>query len=88
MDAPEILVDFEARKIARAEGDEEVTVELYEQVRQIMSYSGMPDSLRHKRYEVEYDMAAITAITDRVEMCRKYIDQVLNTIPQTETALV
>lgn len=82
MDAPEMLIEFEARNEARKRGEDEVTVELYQEVCDRMTYSHLPASIRHKRFEVEYDPFAIESVIDRVKMCRKFIAQVVTTIPR------
>lgn len=73
MDAPETLIDSEARRLSYALGYTEVDAMLYEEVKSDMSYSGLPDSLRVRSWEIEKDEAAIASIHQRVLMVREYV---------------
>lgn len=73
VDAPEHLIDREARNISFKAGFSEVEIELYDEVYKKMTYADVPDSLRFKRYEIKRDEIAIAAIAQQVELCRQYI---------------
>lgn len=75
MDSPDSIVDSEARRISYKMGCTEVDAMLYEEVKADMSYSGVPERLRIKSFEVERDDSAIRMIYDRVEIMREYINQ-------------
>lgn len=76
MDAPEKLIDSEARKQAWALGLDEVPIDLYEQVKADMTYSHLPNHLRIKSFEVKRNDAIIESIYQRVRECREYIDTI------------
>jgi hypothetical protein len=73
MDAPEDIVDREARSRAYQAGFDEVDMDFYENVKLEMTYSHLPLQLRIKRFDIERNDKAIQQIKDRVVMCREYI---------------
>lgn len=73
MDAPESLIESEARKLSFAQGFNELSAELYEQVRAEMSYSHLGPDLRIKRFEIPRNDETIGLICQRVTECRNYI---------------
>jgi hypothetical protein len=73
MDAPEELVEREARNLSYKAGYSEVEVEFYEQVKLSMTYSNLPIELRIRRFDVQRDEKKIQQINDRVEKCREHI---------------
>ena len=74
IDAPEDIIDQQARKISYAAGCTEVDLELHDEVREKLSYTNIPNELRLKRFEFERDDTVIQAIKDRVVLCREYIE--------------
>ena len=78
MDASVELIESEARRqsYARGEGGE-VSVDLYDEMSAKMTYSHFPSKLLHKRFEELRDDETIQAIRDRVELCRKYINETI-----------
>lgn len=77
MDAPLMLVESEARKIAYKNGESEVSAELYDEVCRDMSYSDVDAKYRRNSFEISRDDSAIQSIRERVELCRQYIESVL-----------
>lgn len=69
MDTPEEVIQKEVRwKLG-----EEYTREQYEAFYATYIYSGLPDDLRIKRFQFEYNLDMIRAIESRVLECREYI---------------
>jgi hypothetical protein len=77
VDTPDSLIDYEAMKIARAAGFEEVEFELYEEVRSRLTYSDIPEAYRVKTFTFDRDEDMIAQIEGQVELCRTYISEVL-----------
>lgn len=75
MDAPAELVEREAKNLSYQAGYSELDFDFYEQVKQSMTYSHLPNTLRIKRFNVEKSDKKIQQIKDRVELCRKYISE-------------
>lgn len=73
MDAPDAIIDAEARKLMYSEGLTEMEMDLYDRVKVSMTYSNLADSLRIKRFSVERDDIAIKQIEARVKLCREHI---------------
>jgi hypothetical protein len=73
MDAPEHLIEREARFASFNAGLTEIDMDLYDQVKAKMTYSNMPDALRVKTFRIERNEADITALRNRVLVCREYI---------------
>lgn len=73
MDAPESLVDREARSKAWQMGLAEVDGVIYDQIKAEMTYSHLPYKLRIKSFTVERDEDAIELVKARVLECRNYI---------------
>ncbi len=76
MSAPEHIIDKEAWNEARKRGEAEVDIELWDEVKEKMSYEKYPASLRIKRFEIARDAEAITAIEQRVIECRQYLETI------------
>lgn len=74
MDAPEHMIEAEARKMSFKAGYDELKLDFYEDVKSTMVYSHLPASLRLKSYFFERNLVAISAMRERVELGRKYID--------------
>ena len=82
MDAPEELVQREARRLAWDRYEEEVTESIYQEAKYKMTFSHLPDYLRIKTYPVHRDQERINAIMARVEQCNVYIQHVI--VPRLE----
>ncbi len=75
MDAPLDLMKKEMSRLSWKEGYRgEVPPEVYQKVKDDMTYSDLPASLRLKVFEVEFNPDRIKAIQDRVLVCRRYIE--------------
>lgn len=70
MNAPDHLIEQEARRSAEWQ---EVEAELYDAVRDRMTYDGLNTDLRIKRFEIARNEDDIERIRTRVEQCREYI---------------
>lgn len=75
MDAPEHLIDKEALFESRNRGEQEVSMDIYDEVKERMTYSHLPDHLRIKIFQIERNESDIDLIRERVEMCRSYISK-------------
>ena len=82
MDAPEELVQREARRLVYERYEDEVTETIYQEVKAKLTFSHLPDYLRIKTYPVHRDPERINAIMARVEQCNVYIQQVI--VPRLE----
>jgi len=77
MDAPLDIMKAEMRRLSWAEGLRgEIPDELYQKVKQEMTYSHLPAHLRIKIFEVVRDEKVIKQIKGRVDECRSYIEKV------------
>lgn len=74
IDAPEEIIDQQARSVSYKAGFAEVDMELYDEVRRKMTFSDIPNHLKLRRFEFDRDDTVIQAIKDRVELCRVYIN--------------
>jgi hypothetical protein len=86
MDAPDNIIEQEAKRLSAKNGLDEIDLEIWEQVKESMTYSHLPDHLRIKRYEIARDDKAIEQIETRVKACRVYIDKHLS--PNFKSLLV
>lgn len=74
MDAPLDIMKSEMKRLSWKEGlMGEVPPEMYQRVKEQMSYSDLDPSLRLKTFEVEKDASVISKLVERVIMCREYI---------------
>lgn len=73
LDAPEGIIEAEARKLSYRAGYDELEMEFYNKVKGTMTYSHLPIELRVKRFDIQRDDKAIALIEKRVEQCRKFI---------------
>lgn len=76
MDAPELLVDQEARRKQYELGLDELEFELWEEVKRMMTFSHLHDDLRIKSFYVSMDRDLIESAYSRVEYIRKWIEQI------------
>lgn len=75
--APEFLISRAARQQSFAAGFDEEQYEIYEEVKQKMTYDDIPKELKIKRFEFDRDEKAIAQIYEQVRLCRIYIQDVL-----------
>jgi len=73
MDTPDIIVDKTAYYRAKDLGMDEVPADLWDEVKEEMTFSNLPDWLRFKRFEFKRDDVLIKAVHKQVELCREYI---------------
>lgn len=73
MDAPENIVEQEARRESYRMGCSELDMDIYEQIREKMTYSHLPLDLRVKIFEVKKCDKSIELIEQRVNECRNYL---------------
>jgi len=76
-DTPDNLIVQAVRSYVYQNGLDEIDVDLYDLFVAKMTYSDVPDTLKIKVYEIEYDELIIEAIRKRVEDCRLYISELL-----------
>lgn len=75
MDAPLDLMKKEMSKLSWKEGYRgEVPPEVYQKVKEDMTYSDLPPILRLKVFDVSFNEKRIQDIQDRVLVCREYIE--------------
>ena len=72
-DAPEHILNDEARKLSYQRGLGGDTTETIEEVRHLLTYPDVAHGLKFKRFDVARDDAAIEKIRERVKACRGYI---------------
>lgn len=75
MDAPERLVEKEARSRMYELGLDDLDMELYEEVKESMTFSQFPIELRVKRFGLDRDRSLMDRVKYRVDDIRKYIEQ-------------
>lgn len=75
MDAPETIIDKEANRIRHELGMDEVDMDLFEEVRAKHTYSHLHPDLRIKSFFIERNTDIIESVYERVELCRKWIEQ-------------
>lgn len=79
MDAPLDVMKKEMRRLSWDEGHQGlITDEISQRVHREMTYSNLGPELRLKTYSVTRNPAVIQELKIRVEMCRKYIDQLVS----------
>jgi hypothetical protein len=76
-DAPEHILNDEARKLSYQRGLGGNTDETIEEVRHLLTYPDVADGLKFKRFDVARDEEAIQKIRDRVSLCREFIQSLL-----------
>lgn len=73
MDAPEHLIESEAWSQARANGDVEVSSELYNKVKREMTYSHLPIEMRVKSFDTKLNLLKIAEMKTRIHKCREFV---------------
>lgn len=76
IDAPEEIIDAEARRVSYKAGLNEVDLDLYNEVLQKMTYKNIDKKYRIKRFEFDRDDTVIEAIRTQVKLCRQYIAKI------------
>lgn len=77
INAPEELIDKEAKFTSLKAGLLEVDMELWDEVRAKMTYDTIADELKFRRFQVEYESEYILALEHRVRLCREYIKELI-----------
>lgn len=73
MDAPERMIDREARKMAYELNIEEVEFEMWEEIKRSMTYSDIKPELRIKRFFIDRKPELMLDVQSRVQQIRDYI---------------
>jgi len=73
-DAPEFVIDAEARSMAYKTGPEADVDSIREAVMKKLTYQDIPEKQKLKIFEVEYDEKAIESLIQRVIDCSDYYD--------------
>lgn len=79
-DTPEHLIEKEAYWWCKSNGYEELEIDIYNEFVEKMTYGNIPDNLKIKVYDINYDEAVIEQIKVRVVQCRDYIKELLTKI--------
>jgi hypothetical protein len=74
MNAPEHLIEREARKKQLELGMEDLEVELYNYIKETMTFDQFPDYLRIKRFETSRNRLFMSGVYSKVVNCREYIE--------------
>lgn len=72
-DTPEYLIEREARSYCYNNGYMDLEGDIYLRFEQQMTYSDIPDEMKIKSFDLEYNKDEILRIHDQVNKCRKYI---------------
>ena len=75
MDAPEWLIEQEARKQQRILRLDDLELELYEEVKRKMTYSDLPNFLRIKKFDFERNLDMINEARCRVNLINEWIEK-------------
>lgn len=78
MDAPEWLIEQEARKQQRILKLDDLELELYEEVKRKMTYSDLPDFLRIKKFDFDTSLDMINEARCRVDLINHWIETETN----------
>lgn len=73
-DAPDHIIESEARRKQYQLGYEEMELELYQQVEEYLKYSHYPIELRVKRFDFARNQEYIDSVHERVELVRWWIE--------------
>lgn len=87
IDMPDYMIEKMARNQFWQATEKRSESEIYEELKELHTYSHLPDHLRVKVFEYSYDKAFINDLYDTVDMCRIYEKQLLNKLEFSETEL-
>lgn len=76
MDAPDHLIERAAKSMQYELGLEELEIELYDKIKESMTYSNFPDKLRIKTFEMQRNTERMQKVQSRVEQIREYIKSI------------
>lgn len=77
IDAPDEIIDREARSAAYKAGMSEVDADLFDEVYKRMTYSDVSNNLKYKRFDIARNDEHIEAIRVQVGLCREYINSLI-----------
>lgn len=73
VDTPTQLIQDEVRRLGWKLGMIEVPMDLEAEVYERLQYADIPEELRIKKFEVEYNPEDIERLYERIEICREYL---------------
>jgi len=79
-DTPQHLIEREARNYCYYNGYGELDMETYNEFHRKLTYKDVPDELKIKIYDIERNDQDIQAIKDRVMLCGKYINHLIESL--------
>ena len=74
------MIQDEIRRQVWKKGMLDSTPELEAEVYSQMTFDHIPEELRVRVFDIEYDPEVIKAIETRIELCREYYESLNNTI--------
>ena len=80
VDTPDQMIQDEIRRQTWKKGLIDSTPELEAEVYSQMTFEHIPEELRVRIFDIEYDPEVIKAIETRIELCREYYESLNNTI--------
>jgi len=80
VDTPEQMIQDEIRRQVWKKGMLDSTPELEAEVYSQMTFDHIPEELRIRVFDIDYDPEVIKAIETRIELCREYYESLNNTI--------
>ena len=83
MDAPDDLIEREARRQSFELGFDELEEDFYQEIRKTMTFEHYPPELRIKRFAVARDTIAIGQVYSKVMQIRRYIEA----LPEIDTLI-
>lgn len=82
VDTPPLMIEDEKRRTGWELGFMELPDELANEIEHNMTFSNIPESLRVKVFEMEYDQEIIDSVYAQVEVCREYLNQLSNQLAE------
>ena len=73
VDTPNNLIQDEVRRVGWKLGMIEVPMDLESEIYERLQYADIPEELRIKKFEVEYNEEDIKKLYERIEICREYL---------------
>ena len=75
VDTPEILIEDEKRKMLYRISQMELPQELEQEIENTMRFSDIPQKLRVKVFNVEFDAVGVAALKAQCDLCRLYLNK-------------
>ena len=79
-DTPTNLIEKEAYWFCKNSGFDDLDMDVFKEYEQRMTYKNTPNESKIKSFDIEYDETIIAEIYERVNLCRDYINELLNKI--------